>query len=395
MIIGLYGIYGVYNFGCEAIVRGAVQFAKSVYPDCRIRYFTFSEEYDTRLLRNLDLEVVPVVEKRTLSKRAINKAYKVLHVPKRAFMFDADSIIDGVDMLISIGGDIYTIPQIRREQMKYEYYNPLVDFCDRVIAKGKKVIVYGASVGPWGRYQKAIDYNVKALKKYKAILCREEKSIEYLQSLGMNNAMFFPDPAFQVRKGNLTEEKKYIGINLSPLSLEEIYGSTDDAQISKLAGLLDRLCEETGHPIMLIPHVLSESPRDNDLLFLEKIQKNMQHSNQTVFADFSRGFLGLKEDISKCFLVAAARMHCAVNAVDENIPAVFLAYSQKAVGMCKYVYGDTQNVIDLRQLDEKLIERIQYLLPQCEAISDNLKKRNAEISEYYQKNLDRVREYIQ
>lgn len=35
MNIGLYGIYGVYNFGCEAIVRGTVQFIERVYPEVR------------------------------------------------------------------------------------------------------------------------------------------------------------------------------------------------------------------------------------------------------------------------------------------------------------------------------------------------------------------------
>lgn len=92
-------------------------------------------------------------------------------------MIDYEAIIDSVDVIVSIGGDIYTIPQVARERHKYSYYNPLVDFCERAIRKGKEVIVYGASVGPWGKYKKAIDYNIQALSKYKMIFCREETSI--------------------------------------------------------------------------------------------------------------------------------------------------------------------------------------------------------------------------
>ena len=50
MKIGLYGIYGVYNFGCEAIVRGAVKLIHDLYPSAEIIYFTYNFEYDRNVL---------------------------------------------------------------------------------------------------------------------------------------------------------------------------------------------------------------------------------------------------------------------------------------------------------------------------------------------------------
>lgn len=394
MKVGLYGIQGVYNFGCEAIIRGAFNFIKDIYPDSEVIYFSFSASFDEKVFENLDLKIVSLTRKYLFHKKVINKILKTINSTKRIAMFDMDSIIDSVDMFVSIGGDIYTIPQILRNKNKYPYYNPLVDFCDRAIKKGKKVIVYGASVGPWGNYKKAVNYNVNALRKYKAILCREEETIGYLHSLGLKNAFFFPDPAFQVRSGEVGE-KKYIGINLSPLSLKELYGSYGNIYVKKLADLIDRLYEVTRIDLLFIPHVLSSDESDNDLLFMKKIQDIMVHKENVVFADSSNGFVGLKKYIAQCYVVVAARMHCAVNAIDENIPAIFLAYSQKSIGMCKYVYKSNNYLIDLKNIECELIDKVVDTVKNSNELSSNLMMRNKEIKQYYESNIGMIRKLIE
>lgn len=388
--VGLYGIYGLYNYGCEAIVRGAYRFVRDIYKDCKITYFSFSYDYDCDVLNDIDIDIVPVNQKKTVIKKLVNKMCEVVGTGHRLFSFDGDSILDSIDIIISIGGDIYTIPEVIREKKKYPYYNQLVDFCDRAIAKGKKVIVYGASVGPWGNYKKAVDYNVKALSKYRAILCREEESIEYLRNLGLTNVSFFPDPAFQVKGNNDHQEKKYIGINLSPLSLKELYGNYNEEHIENLSKIIDQIYEKTGIEIMFIPHVLSKNHNDNDLWFQEKIKEKMINKNHVVFADSSNGFIGLKPYISQCYVVAAARMHCAVNAVVENIPAIFLAYSQKGVGMCKYIYGNDKYLMNLKDIDIRLVDVIQSALKEHAELSEYLMNRNKEIDHYYNANISNL-----
>lgn len=395
MKVGLYGIYGVYNFGCEAIVRGAYKFIKNLYPDCKIIYYSFSYSYDKTRLEDLDLDIIPVEIQNSIIKRGINKFFRIFNIEKQYLMFNADKIIDEIDLLISIGGDIYTIPQALREKEKYSYYNPLVDFCDRAIEKGKNVIVYGASVGPWGNYKKAVDYNVKALSKYKIILCREEESIGYLKSLGLTNVFFFPDPAFQIRGELEGESKKYIGINLSPLSLIELYGNINEDYIVKLATILDELYKKTSIELMFIPHVLSPDEMDNDLYFLEKIKNLMRYKENVSIADTSKGFVGIKEYLSKCYVVASARMHCAINAIDENIPAIFLSYSQKSIGMCKYIYGNDHFLIDLKNIEDELIVKVMEILENQERILNSITIKNNEIRQYYESNIVRIKETIE
>ena len=397
MTIGLYGIYGVYNFGCEAIIRGACQLIHAIYPGANIVYYSYSYEYDKNVLRDLKLEIKPVAVKRSSVGRAMNLLARYIGSEKHILHFDYQQIIKEVDLLFSIGGDIYTIPKVLREKKKYPYYNSLVDFCDRAIEAGKQVVVYGASVGPFGNYIKAVDYYKRNLKKYQMIICREQESIDYLQSIGLNNTCFFPDPAFQVRS-NYDErfEPSYIGINLSPLSLREIYGSYQEEYCKKLAGLLDLLYESTHKDLLFIPHVLSPEAGDNDLTFLQHLQSLMKAENQShiQFADCEHGFLGLKSALKACYLVASARMHCAINAIDENIPAIFLSYSQKSVGMCKFVYGDTQWLVDLKTVETDLIPKVKKMMSEREHLVRYLKAKNDEINAYYQGNLLRLRNVL-
>lgn len=397
MRIGLYGILGVYNFGCEAIVRGACQLIRRLYPEAQIVYFTYSYDYDKKALQDLNLEIRPIELKATFWDKVQHKIKVKLNSERCGFYFDFDSVIGSVDMIFSIGGDIYTIPKFLRAQNAYPYYNSLVEFCDRAIDAGKDVVVYGASVGPFGNYKKAIDYYKKNLSRYKMIICREEESVNYLNSLGLRNTCFFPDPAFQVKAVDRTPlQPKYIGINLSPLSLKEIYGKHSEETYVNYAKMIDSVFESTHKDILLIPHVISKDEMDDDESFLHKLKiltkpETQQHIH---FADWKGGFLGLKPQLKECYLVISARMHCAINAIDENIPAIFLAYSQKSIGMCKYIYGNCDYLIDLKAIETELIKKVQIVFRNSDNLSAKLELRNKEIEQYYKDNLNNVKRIL-
>ena len=387
MKIGLYGIRGTYNFGCEAIVRGATKLISDLFPQSEVIYFSYSYEYDTKALNDLGISIVPIIEKRNLITRILNKSLQILGSEKRVFPFKFHKLIDDVDLIFSIGGDIYTIPVFLREQKKYRYYNSLVDFCER---SRKPIVVYGASVGPWGNYKKAVKYYRKNLMKYKAILCREKDTVNYLVSLGFKNALFFPDPAFQLgeQKNN---QGDYIGVNLSPLSLREIYGDHFDEHVDILAGLIDEVYEKTGRDIMFLPHVLSDDAIDNDLLFLVTIRNKMIHSEHVTIADSKFGFLGIKESLRNCFIVISARMHCAINAVEENVPTIFLSYSQKSIGMCEYIYGNKKWVLSLKDVESNLIPMVMDMCNDRNKISSFLNEQNERIKRDYTENIEQIK----
>lgn len=390
MRIGLYGIWGTYNFGCEAIVRGAVKFIHDIFPGSQVVYLSYSFDYDKKALEDLDIEVVPVVERCNYVMRAVNKFMEVTGGEKRIFPFDQNKLLNGIDMIFSIGGDIYTIPVILREQETYKYYNPLVDFCER---SKKPVVVYGASVGPWGEYQKAVDYYKKNLSKYRAILCREKETVRYLRNMGLKNTWFFPDPAFLLG-GQKENGGESIGVNLSPLSLKEIYGDYSDEYIERLASLIDEINQKTGRDIVFLPHVLSKKEYDNDLLFMEKVRDKMKRAKNASIAESKSGFLGIKEAIRNCYIVIAARMHCAVNALEENVPTIFLSYSQKSIGMCEYVYGNKDWVVKIDDAERELITMVLDMCDKRYALSSFLDVQNARIKNDYGENIEQIKKLI-
>lgn len=390
MKIGLYGIRGTYNFGCEAIVRGAVKFIHDCFPNSEIIYFTYSFEYDKNILSDLNINIVPVFEKKKVWKRCINKALGMIGAERRLFYFDIKSMLKDIDIILSIGGDIYTIPVVLRKNKTYPYYNPLIDFCNR---SGKRIIVYGASVGPWGDYHKAVDYYTRNMLKYKAILCRESETVDYLKRNGFRNAMFFPDPAFQLGEG-INNSGNYIGVNLSPLSFNEVFGGLEEEKMVKLSLLLDQIIEKYHKPIMMLPHVLSTNENDNDLVFLQRIREKMVNANKVCIADSTGGFLKIKESIRSCCIVVAARMHCAINAVEENVPTIFLSYSQKSVGMSEYVYGYRKWLVKLENIEEQLIPLIQEMITDRSKVCKELSIQNQIIKENYNNNIKKVKELI-
>ena len=60
-------------------------------------------------------------------------------------------------LFFSVGGDIYTIPKYLRKRNHYRYVNYLVEFGEYALKRGIKIIIYGASIGPFGKYEKAKD----------------------------------------------------------------------------------------------------------------------------------------------------------------------------------------------------------------------------------------------
>ena len=92
MKVGLYGIRGVYNFGCEAIVRGACKFIHKLYPDAEIIYFSYNYDYDVEILKNLELKVEEIVLKDSILKKIRHRIKRKLNMEQCGFYFDVDSV---------------------------------------------------------------------------------------------------------------------------------------------------------------------------------------------------------------------------------------------------------------------------------------------------------------
>lgn len=140
---------------------------------------------------------------------------------------------------------------------------------------------------------------------------------------------------------------------MSPLSALYEYGSEEKAIEVQVQSLI-RLMELMDSDVVLLPHVLSPYPNDNDLAYLRNLYGVVPDvwRERITLVDTDPGFLGIKSYLSCCDYVIAARMHCAINAITTSVPTLFLSYSDKSKGMSKFVYGSEDFVISLKDFED-------------------------------------------
>lgn len=365
--IGLYGIGGVYNYGCEAIVRGTEIILHEIWPDAHIKYVSPRPEDDKNRLEGCNVEIVQRKFHNLLSISRLNGVIgqKTGFYSKKFFQEDL-GWVDDCDIIFSIGGDLYTLPPNYKDPKK-RYYNPLIHFGEFVKSHNKKLIIWGASIGPFEGHPKTKKAFVNHLSQVDLITSREPVTTRYLKSLGINNVIECADPAFTVpkpkntKKKDLNSDKLHIGVNLSPLSSIYSFKSNMNEVIKSQADLITTLIKKFDSHVTLIPHVVCDfNERDDDLRYLKLVKSFIGKDvvDQVKVVEDDLGFIGTKKILSDCDVVIAARMHCAINAVSLGVPTIFLAYSKKAEGMAEYVYGNDKWILPMKELKNNSITKI-------------------------------------
>lgn len=398
--IYLYGISGVYNYGCEAMIRSISGQLKETYPDVSVIYKTYSLTKDSEALANCEtihLEAV-VGKSNPIHKKGIRFLRRQLSIAKpEDYLYIDMDWTKQCDMLVIIGGDVFDMTPSQRTEKKYQ--NERIYVSQIVKRKGGKVILWGISVGNFDCNENAkktlIDYFRDTVD---FAVIRDEKSYDYLKKNGIKNIALCSDPAFIQRTIQINikpRDKKILGINLSPLANKYLcIEKTETEWIGTWTELIIKAFKAVNYDeILLIPHVVNPTyKRDDDYQYLKEIYNGLKEQNIPVSLITSDvGFVSVKKHLVKCSMILAARMHCAVNSITCGVPTVFLSYSPKSVGMCKHVYGNTDWVLDMREMVNDFDEEsIKQLVLKADGIRDFLKDRNIELFE----DAKRATEYI-
>ncbi len=387
----LYGIHGVYNYGCEAMVRGISARLTEMYPACKVVYKTPSMEQDAAALSDCTTVTLEPVEKKVFTGKQKNIFYRgIRFLRKKLNLAKPDDYLHiktewtrDCDALVVIGGDVFDlIPSM----IGKPYRNDRIQISEMVKESGGRVILWGISVGSFEKDPKAkrvlVDY-FKNTVDFAVI--RDRKSFDYLRDAGVtSNIVLYSDPAYMLRTLQASEVEhkgKILGINLSPLSNRYLEGErSEDAWIAAWADAVEKIYRVLAfEKLLLIPHVVTKSnPRDDDFAYLSRLQAVLQNRDvPTELADDDAGFLGVKKHLTRCSLLLSARMHCSVNAITCGVPTVFLSYSPKSVGMCNHVYGDGRMYFDMNQV----VNVTEEVLPRLERIAEKLPEISAYLEE--------------
>jgi polysaccharide pyruvyl transferase WcaK-like protein len=383
--IALYGINGVYNYGCEAIVRGTEIILNEIWPDANIRYISPRPKDDKKRLKECNVKVIPRKMHHLLSFNGLNNllAYKTGFYMKNIFNEDIDWIED-CDFIFSIGGDIYTLPPNYTEKKYKKYYNSIIHWGEIIKKREKKLVIWGASIGPFDNNLQTEKIFTDHLKNVDLIVSREHNTTSYLKKLQVNeNVIECPDPAFIIPKSpektlNAISPRNNIriGINFSPLSV--MYGQINkNFFFQENIKIITNLVRKLNAEILLIPHVICDfNINDDDLRYLMGIKDNLPSdiSNFVEIVDDDPGFIGIKEKLLTCNIIIAARMHCAINSITLGIPTIFISYSQKSKGMVEYVYGNSDWILNLNDMNSKnLLMKVVSMQKQEKSIKTHLK----------------------
>ncbi|MFB3918321.1 MAG: polysaccharide pyruvyl transferase family protein [Terriglobales bacterium] len=344
----LYGILGVYNYGCEAIVRGTVALLREVWPECQIDYASLRPEADEAVLSDLEIRVVPRRPWRRYSCR--NVCAKVARTVGSSWLplMEYSHLARSYDAVLSIGGDLYTIGP------RGGYDRHLLRFGEAVKAAQKRYVIWGASIGPFDDAATRAAFK-SHLSKADLITSREPSSTVYLASLGLSeNVVSCADPAFVLGQPGPRprNHRLRIGVNFSPFSSLACDAGIAGARRSQ-ADVISALANQMDADILLVPHVCSSKPADDDYGYLSEMRASLPDNvrARTALLNANLGFAKTGSALATCDVVVAARMHCAINALGVGRPTVLIAYSQKAYGMARYVYENERFVLPIAQLD--------------------------------------------
>ncbi len=352
------------NRGCEAIVRGTLKILRAYYDNPRvicISRFESDEQYTKQCQHETDDAILHLAT-RKLDKKELMKNFwkpKILDGGfKYFFKRDAFYSWSFGDMLpylneakavLSIGGDNYSLD--------YGVPRAFTALDDLVRTRGKPIIIFGASIGPFYAMPDYERFMGAHLRKVTGIFAREMATIGYLRNIGVTENVYpVADPAFLMDPvkpdgidAEIPIEKGAIGINLSPLISNYMADGKLDIWTKIAAQNIETISRKTEMPLYLIPHVTNLD--SDDYQFMKRALSLIPGMNDNIkIVPPIYNAAELKWIISRMSLFIGARTHSTIAALSSGVPTLSIAYSIKSQGINKELFGHTNYCISPKDL---------------------------------------------
>jgi colanic acid/amylovoran biosynthesis protein len=333
------------NRGCEAITLGTIKILRKYFQDPT--FLCISVLQKTDLIQQIRKETDPAIihKKTNLIQQRFSWEWGIQRIiyryneKGRKYRIFSEMLpyIDDAAAVLSLGGDNYSldygIPQL---------FTALDDI---VLGKKKPLILWGSSVGPFDALPEYERYMIDHLKKITGIYARESISVDYLTKHGIHdNVHQVADPAFLLdplkpKDEGINIDEGAIGINLSPLMANYVTGGDMQKWEQTAANIISSVSKKTSRTIYLIPHVTMRS--SNDFTFLERVWNMTEsHTKKRInLIPMNYNAAEIKWIISQMSLFAGARTHATIAALSSQVPTLSFAYSIKANGINRDIFG--------------------------------------------------------
>ena len=261
------------------------------------------------------------------------------------------------DAVLAIGGDNYSLDYGLANLYSF------VAIADAAMAAGKPTVLWGASVGPFEGESRARRRLIEHLRRLTLITVRESHSVEYLGSIGVaDNVLQVVDSAFALRPQPVDVQTWWpeeagdgvLGLNIGWLidSLRRRAGQREGV-VGEVAGFVRDVIARTRFSMILVPHVapLNGDLVNNDEAFNQQVMQALGGPTPRL-AQVPGGLNAaqLKHVISKCRFFIGGRTHATIAAFSSAVPTLSIAYSVKAKGINRDLFGDERYVLETPQL---------------------------------------------
>lgn len=385
----LAGNAGYYNRGSEAIIRGTVRILREFFDEPRflvVSHYKNDEQFKRQCLEETDTAIthkrMQTVRKRFDFMWFLSNTLNVTcpGAVKHIVYKDLKPYLGRAKAVLAVGGDNYSL----------DYGAPpktCTDLDDLVVARGKPLVIWAASVGPFSTNPRYEKYMMSHLRKV-YILARETLTIEYLAGYGLTENVYrVADPAFLMepaepkKQDGIPEiEDGAVGLNLSPLMGRFLADGNLKDWTRVCADIISKILGKTDGKIYLIPHVTATAAND-DYLFLKNVLSIVtEQKHRVVLIPPIFNAPETKWIISKMSVFAGARMHSTIASLSCCVPTLILAYSMKAKGVGRDVYGHTNYCISSDELVPDVVaEKVAELLGKATDIRKDLERQMSEV----------------
>lgn len=358
------------NRGCEALVRSTVQVIREKLGDVEFLVPALNADLDRRQWPDAAASGVRFVSSPPLPglflqwSRVCSRIPVLTHLPWPAYKPDAALVrdLESCDVLLSIGGDSYSLDY----DLASLYFFAAVG--DLGVRLGKPVILWGASVGPFSALPGVEKQMLAHLRSFAALTVRESHSIRYLHDADVVDSVVpVVDSAFAMHPQPVETAGFWPGettagvlaLNLSPV-VERIRTRTGegDLMIREAARFVRAAVEQHGFSVLLLPHVdpLDGSMHNSDTVTMAKILAETGGLEGRVrLVPPGMNAPQLKYIISRCRFLIAARTHATVAAFSTGVPTISIAYSVKAQGINRDLFGHERFVLDTRKVSAETL----------------------------------------
>lgn len=289
--------------------------------------------------------------------------------------------LSSVDAVLAVGGDNYSLD--------YRIPSPIMAVDRFAMDLGKPVVLWGGSVGPFDREPALVGPMRRHLSRMRYVATRESVSHRYLtDTLGLDNVIHMVDPAFtldtepvDVRAFWPVHQAGVLGLNVSQLI--ERYRRPDQDIRGAVAELIRHAVIDHGLGVLLVPHVnaLKGDNRGGDTAYMASLLGQLDDLGDAVSmmpSSFNAAQSKYVIGRLRCFI--GARTHATIAALSSGVPTVSIAYSVKARGINRDLFGYEDMVLPTPDVSAKSLRAsLAWLLCEEDALRAVLATRIGEL----------------